>query len=245
MILGSIVFIFLFFGMFMDPKSTPFFVIVAGFWILALLTLPIQSANAVASERMNERLGAILTTPLTGAEILQEWLAPVRRWIQFLIRPLAVLFVMEALVKFKTQDAGSPRWRIAALYLAISFSTIFIYPRLVQWFCLWIGLRTRNQIRAMMTAFLLVAAWCIIPLPLTKYLNETGLLSDDWGIALKFFSPAMVIHLAEKLGSPKSDISVTPHLVILVVIHFALAAALIWKLRQICLTKADRYLGRI
>ena len=90
-ILGFIVLIFVFITVLMDPKSAPFFVIVGGFWLLALLTVPILSANAIASERMNERLGAILTTPLTISEILAEWLAPVQRWIGFIVKPLVVI----------------------------------------------------------------------------------------------------------------------------------------------------------
>lgn len=244
-IIGAIIFIFLFFGMLMDPKSTPFTVIIGGFWILALLTLPVQSANAIASERINERLGAILTTPLTAREILDEWLVPVRRWMRFLARPLIVLFVMEALAKLKTQDAGHARWLNVACYFAISLSTVLIYPRLVQWLCLWIGLRMRNQIRAMMTAFLLVAGWCFIPLPLSGYLFETGLLTDRGNDVLTLFSPVAAIRLAEALGRPKSESGMTSHLAFLLIVHFGVAAALTWKLRQICLTNADRYLGRI
>ncbi|HEX4263305.1 MAG TPA: hypothetical protein VH597_03115 [Verrucomicrobiae bacterium] len=243
-VIGFIVFIFLFFGMLMDPKSTPFPVIVGGFWILALLTVPFQSANAIASERMNERLGAILTTPLTAREILDEWLAPVRRWIQFLVRPLIVLFVMEAIVKFKTQVPGA-RCLNAAIYLGVSFAMILVYPRLVQWTCLWIGLRMRNQIRAMMTALLLVAAWSFIPAALAGYLLETGVLSAHSSAVLKFISPVTVIRIAEAFGSPKSDVVPSLGLFMGFLVHFGLAAALCWKMRQICLSKADRYLGRI
>ena len=244
-IVGAIVFIFLFFGMLLDPKSTPFPVIIGCFWLLALLTIPIQSANSVASERMNERLGAILTTPLTSREILEEWLAPVQRWIQFLVRPMFVLFVMEALLKFKTQDAETPRLRNVVVYLGISAATIFIYPRFVQWLCLWIGLRIRHQIRAMMTAFLLVAAWCFIPILISSYLNATDLLPNEWIQALKFISPVDVIRGAEVLGGPKSVETISSILNCLLIVHFALAAALTWKIRQICLTNADHYLGRI
>ena len=77
-------------------RVAPFLVLVGGFWILALLTVPILSANAMASERINERLGAILTTPLTTSEILEEWLDPVQRWIGFLVKPMLALFVVEA-----------------------------------------------------------------------------------------------------------------------------------------------------
>jgi hypothetical protein len=244
-IIGFLVFIIMFFSALMDPKSMPFYIIVGGLWILFLLTVPIQSANAVASERMNERLGAILTTPLTSAEILDEWLAPVRRWTSFLVRPLMGVFVIEAMVKFKNSDLADPRIRNFFAYLAISGLTVLIYPRLVLWFCLWIGLRIRSQIRAMMTAFLAVVAWCIGLPALFGYMAETGLTSQSWGRSAEIVSPVTVIGLAEGLGSPKSETTLTPGLALLLVIHFALFAALMWRMRLICLTKADDYLGRV
>ena len=244
-IFGFIIFIILFFGALMDPKSTPFFLIIGAFWLLALLTIPILSTNAVASERTNERLGAVLTTPLTGVEILDEWLAPVRRWTQFLVRPLVVLFVMQALVKFKTQGAGPARWSNPAFYLAISLLTVLIYPRLVQWSCLWIGLRIRNQIRALMTAFLLVVAWCALPLFLSNYLGQTGLLPPDWTGVLNCISPVYVIGGAQAFGNPKSDITPAWDLAIPLIAHFAVAAVLLWRIRHVCLARADHYLGRI
>jgi ABC-type transport system involved in multi-copper enzyme maturation permease subunit len=243
-ILGFIVLIVLFFNLIMDPKSAPFFVVVGGVWILALLTIPIQSANAVASERMNERLGPLLTTPLTGAEILNEWLAPVRRWIQFLARPLIVLFAVEAFVKYRTHNTDDPRWSNVVAYLGISVLTVWIYPRLVQWSCLWIGLRIKSQIRAMMTAFFAVAAWCFIPLPASGFLLNTGLLSPGGAELLALVSPITIIRGAETLGAefnPQLSFS----LAILIFCHFAAAAGLIWWIRRACLTNADRYLGRI
>ena len=200
-IFGVIVLIVLVASVMLDPKSGGgFMVVVGGLWILALLTVPIQSANAVASERINERLAAILTTPLTSREILDEWLAPIRRWIQFLIRPLIVVFVTEAIVKFKTQDPGDARWTNLALYLGISLLTVWIYPALVQWSCFWLGLRIRNQIRALMTSLLLVVAWCFIPLVAYSYLVNTGLFPAEWNESLRFVSPITVIVTAEALG---------------------------------------------
>lgn len=244
-IFGFLVFIVLFFSALMDPKSMPFYIIVGGLWILALLTIPIQSVNAVASERTNERLGAILTSPLTSREILDEWMAPVRRWTSFLVRPLLFIFLVEAMVKFRTADSSEPRLRNFFTYLAISTLTVLIYPRLVLWFCLWIGMRIRNQIRAMMTAFLLIVVWCIGLLPLFGYLIATGLMPRDWGFALAFVSPASVIGIAEGLGVPKSGAMLTSGVTMLLIAHFALLAALMFSFRQVCLTKADEYLGRV
>lgn len=244
-ILGFVVFIIIFFNMLMDPKSAALFIFVGAIWILAVLTVPIQSANAVASERINERLSAILTTPLTAAEILNEWLGPVRRWIQFIARPLIVLIVVEAGVKFYVQDPRDPRWTVVIVYLGISLATVWIYPRLIQWSCLWIGLRIKNQIRAMMTAFLGVVAWCIFPLPIFSYLVNTGIVREQWGDALVFLSPISVIHTVEVLGMPKFDVGVTSPAVTLAVIHLVVAGALMWTVRRICLTRADQYLGRV
>jgi hypothetical protein len=246
-IFGFIVLIALVANVVLDPKSGgAFFVVVSGFWILALLTVPIQSANAVASERINERLGAILTTPLTAREILDEWLAPIRRWIQFLTRPLIVVFVAEAIVKFRTQDPKDPRWMNMALYMGISLLTVWIYPALVRWSCFWIGLRIRNQIRALMTSLLLVVAWCIIPLAASSYLVQTGLLPTEWNEPLRFVSPVTVIGTAEAFGKTASDDTpVTSNMVVMALVHLGLAAALMWRVRRLCLTNADRYLGRI
>ena len=246
-IIGVIVLIALIANVAFDPKSGGAFVIVvSGLWILALLTVPIQSANAVASERINERLGAILTTPMTAREILDEWLAPIRRWIQFLTRPLIVVFFAEAIVKFATQDPKDARWTNLALYLGISLLTVWIYPALAQWSCFWIGLRIRNQIRALMTSLLLVVAWCIIPLVASSYLFQTGLLFTEWNEQLlRFVSPVTVIHTAEALGKAASDVPVTPDLVVMAFVQLGLAAALTRWVRRLCLTNADRYLGRI
>jgi hypothetical protein len=245
-IFGVIVIIALVANILLDPKSGgAFFVVVGGLWILALLTIPIQSANAVASERINERLGAILTTPMTAQEILDEWLAPIGRWIQFLTRPLIVVFVVEAMVKFKTQDPNDPRWTNLALYMGISLLTIWIYPALAQWSCFWIGLRIRNQIRALMTSLLLVVGWCIIPLAAASYLAQTGLLFTEWNeLLLRFVSPVTVIRTAEALGKT-ADNPVTSDMVVMAFVQLGLAAALTGWIRRLCLTNADRYLGRV
>jgi ABC-type transport system involved in multi-copper enzyme maturation permease subunit len=243
-IIGFLVFIVMFFSALMDPKSMPFYIIVAGLWILALLTIPIQSVNAVASERTNERLGAILTSPLTIREILDEWMAPVRRWTSFLVRPLMFIFLVEAVVKFKTADPTDPRLRNFFTYIAISGLTVLIYPRLVLWFCLWIGLRVRNQVRAMMAGLLLAVVWCVGLPAFITYLVNTDLI-PYWAGFLRYLSPVPVIGIAEGLGIPKSGTTMTMDLAMLAAAHFALLAALMWRMRQVCLTKADYYLGRV
>jgi ABC-type transport system involved in multi-copper enzyme maturation permease subunit len=245
-IFGVIALIALLGNLLLDPKSGgAFVVVVGGLWILGLLTVPIQSANAVASERMNERLGPILTTPLTAAEILREWLGPVERWIQFLVRPLMVIFAVEAIVKFNTLDSSETRWTNVALYLAISLLTVWVYPALVRWSCLWIGLRIRTQLRALMTSLLLVVAWCILPLVASGYLAQTRLLPPNWNEGLRFLSPVTVIGTAEAIGREASGAGVNSRGIVMALAQIGLAAVLMWKVRRHCLENGDRYMGRV
>jgi ABC-type transport system involved in multi-copper enzyme maturation permease subunit len=241
-IVGAIVLIFLVANVVLDPKSGGgFYFVINGLWILALLTVPIQSANAVASERINERLAAILTTPLPARDILDEWLGPVQRWIQFLRRPLAVIFVVEAIIKFLAPDSNVSRWTNVFQYLAISLLTIWIYPALVQWCCFWLGLRIRNQVRALMTSLLMIVAWCVLPLAASSYLIQTGLLPAEWSDPLRFVSPITVIRTAELFG----NLNLTNDMLFPISVHLGLAAVLMWMARRVCLTRADQYLGRV
>jgi len=245
-ILGFIVLLLLLGNVMMDPKSGGgFSLVIYGLWILALITVPIQSANSVASERMNERLGAILTTPLTVREILDEWQAPVRRWIQFLTRPLIVVLAAEAVVKYLGHDPADSRWADLALYLGLSLVVVFVYPELVRWSCLWIGLRVRNQVRALMTALLLVVAWCVLPLVGAGYLVDTGMLSGTWYEPLRLVSPAAVISLAEAVGGKADPGTDFPGLLVMACLNLGVAAALTWIIRRFCLVNGDRYLGRL
>lgn len=244
-ITGFIALIFLTFSALFDPGAAGVSIVVGALWVLALLTIPIQSANVIARERINQRLDPILTTPLTSREILGEWLDPLRRWIRFLSRPLLVVFVVGALVKYHNHARAGGRWMHVGLYLCISLLTLWIYPRLAQWSCLWIGLRIRHQVRALMASFLIVVAWCAVPEPACNYLDETGLVPAEWSQALKFVSPVTVIRLAETLGRPRSFAGTVEENVIFAAVHLALAVVLLWRLRQLCLRNADRYLGRL
>jgi hypothetical protein len=245
-IIGVIVLITLITDVALDPKSGGgFYIVVGGLWILALITVPIQSANAVASERINERLGAILTTPLSAREILAEWMAPARRWIQFLARPLIVVIAAEALVKFYTLRQDEARWMDVGLYLGISLLAIWVYPEVVRWLGLWIGLRVRNQMRALMTSLLLVIAWCALPLLGAGFLTQTGLLPLEWNEPLLFMSPITVIGTAEALGRRAAEPAVSWEMIIMAFAHLLLAASVLWWFRRLCLTHGDRYLGRV
>jgi ABC-type transport system involved in multi-copper enzyme maturation permease subunit len=245
-IVGVIALIILTTSVVMDSKSGGvFYLAIDGLWILGILTIPIQSTNAVASERINERLGAILTTPLPAREIIEEWLGPVQRWIQFLIRPLFVVVAVEALVKFLRTDAASGRLGHVSIYVALSIYMIFIYPVMAQWFCFWLGLVIHNQVRALMTSFLLMAAWCIVPLVLAGYAAQTGLLSSLGVEALQFISPIQIIRTIESIGMPGDGDPYLMDKITAVLFHLVMVGVALLVFRKLSLDNADRHLGRV
>ncbi|HEX9048851.1 MAG TPA: hypothetical protein VF988_17635, partial [Verrucomicrobiae bacterium] len=153
---------------------------------------------------------------------------------------------VEAIVKFFMQEtSGASRWSITGLYLALALATVFVYPALGRWGCLWIGLRIRSQMRALMTALLLSVAWCVVPLFGSRYLIETGLLDEGWGEPIRFISPITVIGAVEDIGRSNAQVPETSEMIITAVIHLAFAALLLWLARRVCLRNADHYLGRI
>ena len=95
-----------------------------------------------------------------------------------------------------------------------------------------------------MTSLLLVVAWCIIPLAASSYLVQTGLTPPGWDEPLRFISPVAVIGTAEVLGKT-ADSPETSAMVAMAFVQLGLAAALMGWVRRLCLTNADRNLGRI
>lgn len=245
-ILGFIALLILVTAVVMDPKSGgAFYLVIGALWILGVFSVPIQSANAVASERISERLGPILTTPLTAREIIEEWLAPVDRWIQFLSRPLIVMIATEAIVKYLRQDPATPRLRNVLCYLILSLATVWIYPRFVKWSCFYLALRIHNQIRALMTCFFTVAAWCVLPPVLAGFMGQTQLQLLVPPEIISVLSPATVIRAIESIGMPDRGMALVPGELFAVFAHPLLVGIALWIMQRLCLTQGDRHLGRL
>jgi len=88
-------------------------------------------------------------------------------------------------------------------------------------------------------------AWCVLPLFAAGYLVATGLLPAEWSDPLRFISPIYVVSAAEALGRRGDNSWVTADVIVLAFVHLAVAAALLWWFRRLCLTNANRYLGRV
>jgi ABC-type transport system involved in multi-copper enzyme maturation permease subunit len=208
-------------------------VVVTGLWAVALLTVPIQGVNAIASERMNQRLDVLLATPLTGREILDQRTTAIRRWIRFLAWPMLFLIILGAWARHGERPI---------LYLVISVVSVLVYLPLMLWVSLFIGLRIRNQVRALFAAMAVILAWCFLP-GLLFALLDTFVLSrvpvPEW---LRLISPVRLVWLTmfDGLGQafPKKEWAV-------VIGTFLVYGGLLYLARRLCFRNVDQSLGRI
>ena len=192
-------------------------------WLLTALLVPVTAVNALTSERTNQTLDVLLTTPLTGAEILEQK----AEWARQLGRLLACLFALVFVLEALTENLGHGWWGVgrAAAQLAAATATVAVYLPLLRWLALFIGLRVRRQVRAVVGT-----------------LGVIGLVI--WGPdALDFFgsgrlSPYAWIALVEQGTDAPVEL----------LAWSALYGGGFWfvtrVLRSYCLRQADRLLGR-
>ena len=213
---------------------------------LAVLALSVQAANAVVSERVQQTLELLLTTPLTAREIVLQKARALRRFIWVLAIPLLTIFGMEAWAEYGFDAPYSKPDPIAA-YIVCAVLTVAIYLPLVSWLSLWIGLKMRTRFKAIMTALAVVIGWAVGPIVIL-ILSERWLrpyIGYRWVELLAMLSPLPVVALNENssLGSGFFGRKfASPWLPIIV--NFAFYGLALLAIRHRALSRAERYLRR-
>jgi ABC-type transport system involved in multi-copper enzyme maturation permease subunit len=195
-------------------------------WILAAVTLVMQAANSIASERTNQTLEILLTTPLRGAELVRQKTPALRRMSWVFILPLATLSVGAL-----WWDGSLERWRIAGMVLSLA-----VYPRLLIWLALWVGLKTRTRGQAVSIALGAVAAYVVLPILTRELLRALYGTDGDLMMAL---SPGVLI-VSCQLGHWPYPLEDWPYCVL----NFLVAGTGLYILRWLCLSRADWCLRR-
>jgi len=226
------------------PSYTISFLVAAA-WVLGSVTVFSRSVGLFAEERASQTLEMLLTTPLSGAEIVRQKAKVPWRMTLLLAAPLGTLFVAEALIEIRFRNPGAILAQLA--YLMISALSIVILLPTLYWMVLYVGLRIHKRTRAAVIAMGAVFAWNFGPSIVAGFLPRyrggplavvSGLAEQicPWriiAIAEAGFTQAYVWRSARTLGGPAAAL-------------FGLAAnaALLWFVRRACLRNADRYLGR-
>jgi ABC-type transport system involved in multi-copper enzyme maturation permease subunit len=214
-------------------------------WGVAALVVSAQGAGLIAGERARQTLDVLCTTPLTGREIVLQKFRSVTRLIFALWLPFFSIALFGSVWKSLPHiqmNRGSAHFD-DTLYLVCSCVAPLIYLPLVAWLSLLIGLAVRSQTRAIIGSMAAIVAWCAIPpvfigLPLSIAYGPMSKTSDRF--LLLFTSPATILFCNE-FGLLEHYVEIPLLAVIINFTGYALALVIV---REICIARADRWLGR-
>jgi len=215
-----------------------------GLWCLGGAMIVVHAGSVVASERTRQTLDVLLASPISNAEILQQKLRGVQRLIHVLLVPFSTIFVFEVW----WYQGSAFRW----LYLILALGTVAIYLPLLAWLALWVGLKIRSQIKAVLATLAAVACWLVVPVTERAIISDVfGMSIPSWMEALLALNPAEQIAAIEDLNPAAlrsirtmGEEQLSPF-AWLWLVNFALYTALWIVLRRRCLRDADRLLGRV
>lgn len=200
--------------------------LVSVLWVLAILMISIKATSLVSSERTHQTLEVLLTIPLSGKEILLEKFQGVRRLMLVLAIPFLTVLGFEA---WWERGGWTQRNFNLWVFCATSLLSIVIFMPLIAWFSMWVGLKVHSQGRAILVSLGLILTWVFLPL-----LFQAKSLPYASGVGLDILSPAYVV-LRNEARSMNWYIAAG---------LCSFYGILVYGIRRLCLTRADRYLGR-
>jgi ABC-type Na+ efflux pump permease subunit len=133
-----------------------FSVLVFILWGIAALALLVTGIAAIHGERARGTLEVLLTTPMTGREIVLQKHRGLWRLQIVLAVPLLTVFVMESVAESWTVFGALP-------YLVASTITVLLGLPVLSWISIWMGLAIRGRLRAFFLGLLAIAFWAFCP----------------------------------------------------------------------------------
>ncbi len=133
-------------------------------WLLALMIVSVKAATLISSERARETLDALLSTPMSGREILLQKVAGMRRLMMVVATP--ILTVNLSNVMMAVQSGGGVTvlnpgpWIWLFLYVVLVVFSTWSLLHLLAWLALLTGGGARSQARSVFTA-VTVALVCV------------------------------------------------------------------------------------
>jgi hypothetical protein len=202
-------------------------------WTIAALWIVAAAANVVASERTDQTLDVLLTTPMTGREIILQKMAAVRRLGFVLCGTIATVFLLEICLEMRRDIADH------AEYIVSTVLSLIIYPPMLAWMALWIGMRSASRMKAVLIALTALILWCALPIVLLGVFQSQGMEY------LAYLSPATSV-ISTELGD-YPGLGRTPGQGAWNVIfwNYLFYVGILLYFRWQCLSGANRLLGRM
>lgn len=212
-------------------------------WGITALFLAVSATSLIAGERSHETLDVLLTTPISGAELLDQKIAGVKRLCLVLLIPLLTIVLFETWWKWENfqMNRGHQYETQWLPYLVGSLLTLGIYlPMLVYLFC-WIGMKIKSQTKAILTALGSILVWCLLPfiLAFPLFILIPNLKEDSVLYGL-FLGPASYLVMNE-VAEFHAFGSAWPPLVVNAIIY----GGCLLLFRTLCRNHIDENLGRL
>lgn len=218
-------------------------------WGLATLFVSVASTSLISGERSRQTLDVLLTSPLSGEEIIRQKFRGVYRLMAVLAVPLLTLIATEAwwMTEFGKADSllqrmfGESTPFNLPVYLVGSLATLYVYFQITAWLSFYIGLRVRTQSRAIFTALVALAIWIVGPylvlVPISSLTAGDSLILN----CVALLSPVTVIEIAanDYVDWGEFGSNWLPTL-----ISVSLYSGILLLIRRACLKSANRFLGR-
>lgn len=207
-------------------------------WIIGTAMICVHAAGVVSSERSRQTLESLLTTPMTGAELLRQKLSGVERLLNVLLVPFLTIIVFNHWLR----DYG-----LDLRYAILSTLAAVILPRLIAWTAFLLGLKFRSPMKAVFASLGVAAGVSAFPHLVGLLLGLFGMQVQGWGQLVFRCSPAMIIsqlenwYVLKRVANP--EVLWQESGIILAIL--LLDAGILWGLRTYCLRHADQLLGRI
>lgn len=206
-------------------------------WLIAIAVIIVRTVGIFPTERTRETLDVLLSTPLTGRDILLESMSGVRRTMIAVAIPLLTVYGSV----FMMQPSGESRM----LYIGAGLACTWLYLSGAAWLSMLLGLRCRTQFRAAGFALLITFCWVLLPVIV---FGSTAFQSNDADFFLyregliSVFPSYMIIALEACLRGPPFGLVEAP--VAFILITLLVQTATLFGLRHWCLINADDWLGR-
>ncbi len=196
-------------------------------WSGAVIVLVVLGANAVAAERINQTLEVLLTTPLSGREIISQKARALWRFMIVFSVPILMLGILQ-----RSYMGGT------YLNLVVLILYLFIFLPLFAWLSIWIGLRVRSRFHAILTALGIVLAWSIgVPLGFSFGALEFRWDAPPW---VMLCCPSWLVLLNQR--NELVELFRPFHSTGPLFIALGAYTVLILLIRGLCLRRADYYL---
>jgi len=135
-------------------------------WAVVVMILTVKASTLLSSERTRETMEALLSTPMTGASILQQKITGMHRLMMVLSAPLLSVHLTLILMymNFSTTLSSGLLFQLFMMFLygGLSVLSTWTLMNTISWISVICGARSATQARSVMTAMVVLGGWIFL-----------------------------------------------------------------------------------